>query len=458
MAIITQTNLGMLHEKISVTIQKSDYLPAYEKALKEYAKKATLPGYRKGMIPPSTIKRMYGTNILNDEILKKAGKEIESYVVAQKLKFFGRPLPVDNGTPFRFDVNNPQDYTFDFEIGLQKDFAITALDGSKSMDAYKVIVTEQMIDEEVEKVRYRAGKMSDIELIGHEDDVINVTFNANGSDAEAKQTNSLLVKYFSADSQAKLMGKAVNDTIEIILGSAFDDKLLPAILKDLNLDPTDESAKGLYYNMTIDKIGHVEKAVLDAGLFDDIYKGAGIADEADFRARLQSEIQGYWDGQGRNKLHNEMYEMLVHETEIDIPTQFMKRWIAEGGEKPKPMAEVEAEWSKYDHSMRWELICGKIANENQINVSREEVEQGIRNSVKQYFAQMGMMADMNTDAEWMQGVVDKQMKDANATNEIYNQVMTEKLFGFLETKMQINFKEVALEEFMSAPSKHHHHH
>jgi trigger factor len=458
MSIITQTNLGMLHEKISVTIQTTDYLPAYEKALKEYAKKAALPGFRKGMIPPATIKKMYGTSILSDEILKKAGAEIEKYVIAQKLKFYGRPLPVDRGAPFKVDVLNPTDYTFDFEIGLQKDFDIPVLNGSKSLEALKVIVTENMIDEEVEKVRYRAGKMSDIDAIAHEDDVINVTFLANGANTEGKQTNSLLVKYFSPDAQAKLMGKVVNDTIEIILGSAFDEKLLPAILKDLDLEPTDESAKGLYYNMTIDKIGHVEKAVLDAGLFDDIYKGAGIVDEADFRQRLKTEIQGYWDGQGRNKLHNEMYEILVHETEIDIPTQYMKRWVSEGGETLKPMAEVEAEWSKYEHSMRWELICGKIANENNINVSRDEIEQGIRNSVMQYFSQMGMMADMNTDADWMQGVVDKQMKDKAATNEIYNQVMTEKLFGFIETKMNINFKEVALEEFMSAQPAHHHHH
>jgi trigger factor len=267
-----------------------------------------------------------------------------------------------------------------------------------------------------------------------------------------------LVKYFSPDAQAKLMGRAVNDTIEIVLGSAFDEKLLPAILKDLGLEPTDESAKELYYNMTIDKIGHVEKAILDAGLFDDIYKGAGITSEEDFRERLKTEIQTYWDQQGRNKLHNDMFEILVHETPIEIPTAFMKRWLAEGGETPKSAEQVEKEWSGFDHSMRWEIICSKIANENGISVSREEIEQGIRMSVKQYFAQMGMMADIDTEAEWMQGIVDKQLKDRKATEEIYNQVMTEKLFGFLESKFAVNMHEVPLDQFLKAPSKHHHHH
>jgi len=460
MATVTQSNIGPLHEKISVTIATTDYLPGFQKALKNYSKNANLPGFRKGMVPAGLVKKMYGENIFSDEILRTAGTEVEKYLSEAKLKFFGRPLPIDNGTSYRFDMNAPQDYTFDFEIGLQPEFTIPAIEGGAAIDAWKVIVTSEMIDEEVEKVRYRAGKMSDIDTIAHQDDVINVTFLPNGAaaDAEGKKTNSLLVKYFSPDAQAKLMGRAVNDTIEIVLGSAFDEKLLPAILKDLGLEPTDESAKELYYNMTIDKIGHVEKAILDAGLFDDIYKGAGITSEEDFRERLKTEIQTYWDQQGRNKLHNDMFEILVHETPIEIPTAFMKRWLAEGGETPKSAEQVEKEWSGFDHSMRWEIICSKIANENGISVSREEIEQGIRMSVKQYFAQMGMMADIDTEAEWMQGIVDKQLKDRKATEEIYNQVMTEKLFGFLESKFAVNMHEVPLDQFLKAPSKHHHHH
>jgi trigger factor len=460
MATVTQSVIGRLHEKISVTLQTTDYMPAFDKALKAYAKKASLPGFRQGMVPAGMVKKMYGANIYNDEVLKAAGAETEKYIAEKKLKLYGRPLPVENGSSFRFDMNNPQEYTFDFEIGLQSDFELPLLNGSAPLEALKVIVTDAMVDEEVEKVRYRAGKMSDIDAIAHEDDVLNITFLANGAAPEdaGKQTNSLLVKYFTADTQAKLMGKQVGDTVEIILGSAFDEKVLPAILKDLGLEPTDESAKGLYYNMTIDKIGHVEKAVVDAGLFEDIYKGAGITTEQEFRDRLKTEIQGYWDGQGRNKLHNDIFETLVHETHIDIPTNFMKRWISEGGEKFKPMQEVEAEWSKFDHSMRWELICSKVALQNNIQVTKEEIEEGIRTTVKQYFAQMGMMADMNTDAEWMQGIIDKQMQDRKATEEIYNQVMTDKLFNVLESKFIVNFKEVSLEEFLAAPSKHHHHH
>jgi trigger factor len=185
------------------------------------------------MVPAGLVKKMYGENIFSDEILRTAGTEVEKYLSEAKLKFFGRPLPLDNGTGYRFDMNAPQDYTFDFEIGLQPEFSIPVIEGGAAIDAWKVIVTSEMIDEEVEKVRYRAGKMSDIDTIAHEDDVINVTFLPNGAaaDAEGKKTNSLLVKYFSPDAQAKLMGRAVNDTIEIVLGSAFDEKLLPAILK-----------------------------------------------------------------------------------------------------------------------------------------------------------------------------------------------------------------------------------
>jgi trigger factor len=464
MATITQSNIGVQHEKVTVIISKEDYLPGYEKALKTYAKQANIPGFRKGMVPAAVVKKMYGDSVFNDEVLRTAGEAMDNYVKQNNLKLFVRPLPMDNGMGYKFDQNAPSDYTFDFEMGLQPEFNIPLLETRKKLDAFKVIVTEEMIDEEVDKMAYRAGKMTEPEVVGHEDDVLNVTFepcDENGIVAEDanKKTNSLLVKYFIANWQKEFMGKINGDAVHFTLGNAIDEKLLPALEKDLGLAVGADDNKNIFFKMTIDKIGHVDKAAIEAGLFEDIYPGQGIETETDFRAKIKEEIGVYWESQGRNKLHNELYETLIHETPITLPTEFLKRWMELDSETPKTKEQVEQEWPGFEHSLRWQLVSDRIVADNKMNVSREELEEATRHSVRSYFAQMGMpnAGASEEDAPWMAGIVEKQLKDKKFVGDTYNKIMTDKIFMWLEHQIEINMNELPLDEFIKLPSSHHHH-
>ncbi len=459
MASVIQTNIGNLHEKLSVTIEQKDYLPKFNAALKAYSKNASIPGFRKGNVPTGMVKKMAGASLYSDEILRVAGAEVEKYLTENKLQFFARPLPVVGVNTYRFDMNAPQDYVFDFELGLYPTFTIPAIANKQNIEALQVIVTDEMVAEELEKVQYRAGKMNDIEVIGNEDDVINVTFipTLSGNEEEAKKTNSLLVKYFSADGQKMVMGKKVGESTTLTVAEAFDEKIAPAILKDLGLDPSDAASKNIAYNMVIDKIAHVDKAVLDAGLFADMYPGKDIGTVEEFKEQIKAEIQVYWDGQGRNKLHNDMYETLVHETPIELPVAFLKKYIAEGGESLKTADEVEKEWGGFEHGLRWQLISEKIFKDNNLTITREELETEMKKTIAQYFSHMGM-GQLQEEPEWMAGLVDKQMKDKKALDEAQNKIMADKIFTVLEQNFTINMKQVSLDQFVNAPSAHHHHH
>src|SRR4026207_1566541 len=118
MATISKENIGLLNEKLTVKLEKTDYLPAFEKSLKEYSKKANIPGFRKGMVPAGLIKKMYGASLFTDEVLKSVDRELINYLQQDKMEIFAQPLPLE--TDFRqLDVNNPLDYTFHFEIGMK---------------------------------------------------------------------------------------------------------------------------------------------------------------------------------------------------------------------------------------------------------------------------------------------------------------------------------------------------
>src|SRR5215510_10258473 len=146
MATVTKENIGLLHEKLTVKLEKTDYLPSFGKALKDYSKRANIPGFRKGMVPSGLIKKMYGPSLFTDEVLKSVDRELISYLQNDKVDIFAQPIPVESDVR-QLDVNNPADYTFHFEIGMKPEFQLPDL-GKTAVTRFIVTVTDEMINSE----------------------------------------------------------------------------------------------------------------------------------------------------------------------------------------------------------------------------------------------------------------------------------------------------------------------
>ena len=209
MATITKENVGLLHDKLTLTLGKEDYLPAFEKTLKDYGKKANIPGFRKGMVPAGLIKKMYGNSLFTDEVLRSIDRELVKYLETEKVNIFAQPLP-DEINLRQLDVNSPADYHFSFEIGLKPEFELPSL-SSLHTSRYKVQVTDEMINNEIARLQNRYGNMKDEETATTEENVLNVMFtetDENGNDVPEgiKKDNSLLVKYFAEAIRKDLMG------------------------------------------------------------------------------------------------------------------------------------------------------------------------------------------------------------------------------------------------------------
>ncbi len=241
MAEVLRENIGLLHDKLTVKLTKEDYYPAFEKSIKDYSKKANIPGFRKGMVPAGMVKKMYGSSVFYDAVIKEVEKEIQNYLTTEKPDFFAQPLPIS--TDLRnLDMNNPQEYEFPFEIGLKPQIDI---DLSKIKPTlYKVKVSDEMIKEEIERLQNRHGKMQDPETVTSEENVLNVSFVEVDSDGNTIQDgiskdNSLLVKYFTPPFQEQLMGKKKDDELVLQLNSAFEQKEREWIIGDLGLNKDD---------------------------------------------------------------------------------------------------------------------------------------------------------------------------------------------------------------------------
>jgi trigger factor len=142
MASVTKESIGNLHDKLTVKVSKEDYYPSFEKAIKDYSKKANIPGFRKGMVPAGMVKKMYGASIYYDEVIKAVEKEIQGYLEKEKPEIFAQPLPMEVDMK-NLDMSNPADYDFPFEIGLKPQITTDALSAAKP-SFYKVKVMKRL--------------------------------------------------------------------------------------------------------------------------------------------------------------------------------------------------------------------------------------------------------------------------------------------------------------------------
>lgn len=458
MATITRENISPLNDKIVVKVAGEDYLPSFEKALKNYGKQATIPGFRKGMVPAGMIKKMHGQSVFADEVIRSVEKELSNYMVSEKLEIFAQPLPLAETEAPKIDMNNPVEYAFTFEVGLKPDFSIADLPNEK-MTRYKVTVTDEMINEEVDRQRLRHGKMTEPETVTGDDNVLNVTFtetDALGNETEGglKKDNSLLVKYFAESFRKELLGKKNNDVLVIQLNTAFDEKEREWVLSDLGLDKHDHEAGDKFFKMTITKVGFVEKAELNEEFFKAALPNKEIKTEEEFRQAIKEDIQAYWDKQSANHLQHEVYHVLLDHTKIDFPESFLKRWLQTGGEEPKSKEQAEEEFPTFINQLKWTLIIDKIVRENNIEVKKEELEAFAKN---QLFSYMGG-AVMDTDQPWVADYVNRMMNDRKFVEDAYHRVQTERVFDWAAGQVNATDKEVSAADFTKELEKHQHHH
>ena len=466
MATITKENIGLLHEKLTVKLEKKDYLPSFEKSLKDYSKKANIPGFRKGMVPAGLIKKMYGPSLFTDEVLRSVDRELVSYLQQDKLDIFAQPLPFDTDIIRQLDVNNPDDYTFHFEVGMKPEFQLPDL-GSAKVTEYKIIVTDEMISNEITRLQNRYGNMQDVATVDSEENVLNVIFtevdeNAGAKENGATKENSLLVKYFKEEFRPQLMGKTINDFMVVQLDNAFDEKELDFILNDLGLDKNDPAAKEKHFKIQITKIGLLEKKELNEEFFSQLYPEQDVKSEADFRNKIKEEIAAHWKGQVRNQIHDQIFHQLIDHAVIEFPESFLKKWIKTQGENPEVDApaktdeEVEKEFPAFLNQLKWTLISDKIVGESGIQVQPDEIRAFAKQQLFSYMGGMGGSAA--EDQPWMTDYIEKMMKDRKYVEESYTRIQTQKIFEWAETKIKPEEKEIAAEEFTKMVETHQHHH
>lgn len=456
MAQISREQIAPLHERLKITVSAADYTPGFEKALKNYAKSANIPGFRKGMVPIGVIKRMHGAAVFTEEVLHSIENELTKYVQTENISYLGQPLPEDENDPGTFNHNEPKDYSFSFEIGLKPEFSLPNFE-TLPTTLNVVEVTDEMIEEEINRMQQRLGNMTEPETITREEDVLNVRFEKSDAagiveEGAASKENSLLLKYFSEATRKELMGKKKDDTLVIQLSSAFEDKEREWVAEDLGLAKDKAEDMAQYFKLHLTKLGFVEKRALDEAFFKEAIPGKELKTEEEFKAEIRNQINAYWKHQAQHLLEHEVYHILSENTKMDFPETFLKKWLLKSNENKQTEEDIEKEFPTFLNQLRWTLVSNEIATINSVQVSREEIMDSLRQQLMGYFGSM----NMGGNYEWLDSYVERLMGDEKQVESAYQRVFSSKVLTVAASQVKPTENKISAADFLALQEKHNH--
>ena len=432
---ITRENIDALNAVVKIDIVAEDYQEKVNKLLTDYRKKADIPGFRKGQVPMGMIKKQHGRSILMDEVNKLLQQSLNNYLATQKLEILGNPLPRLQET-FNWDAET---LSFEFELGLIPEFTV-ALKSKKKVTEYKIIATEELLDEEMKNIQLRYGKVSSLEEAVANANVTGTFVN------EAKEINKkgtfLVSDLNGKKNEKKLIGAKVGAVIALDTKKLFKD----AHRLEHLLGVTHEEIHDLdiTVSFTVEEITETAPADLDKELFAKLFTDGSVSTATELRNKIKEDAENQFKQQGDQQLLNAVTEHLVENTKFDLPAAFLKKWLATAGEKPLTADEATAEFNKSEKSLRYQLIEGKIMKENNIKIDHAELGTYAKGFIRTQMAQFG---NMNPEEKELNEIAGRVLQNKEEAQKLQAQLISQKLLTFYKENMSFKTKELSYQEF-----------
>ena len=433
---ITRENVDALNAVVKVDIAKEDYSDKVEKILSDYRKTANIPGFRKGHVPMGMVKKQYGKAVLVDEVNKLLQDALNKYLTEEKLDVLGQPLP------------KPQDnidwdsdaFSFEFELGLAPEFDVD-LKSKKAITQYNIVADDKMIDEQVERVQKQYGKLVSQDTVEKDSEV---TGTYKNEEKEIDNTVTLtLDKFKGKATEKKFVGAKVGDVITLKTKGLYDDE--HELMHALKLGHDEVHGLDIEVTFTITEINKRELADLDQDLFDKLFGKDVVKSVTEMKAKIKEDAEKQFVQQADQKLLNDVTEYLVDNTKFDLPAEFLTKWLQASGEQEMDSDQAKEEYEKSEKSLRYQLIEGKLIEDNNIQVTMDDIKNHARQMIK---AQMAQFGQMNPSDKELDDIAARVLSNQDEARRISEQLISQKLLEVYKEKANIKVKELSYEDFV----------
>lgn len=433
---ITRENIDQLNAVVKVDIAKEDYSDKVEKILTDYRKSANIPGFRKGHVPMSLVKKQYGKAVLVDEVNKLLQDAIGKYLVEEKLDVLGNPLPKSQDN---LDWDSDA-FSFEFELGLAPEFGVK-LKGKKAITRYNIVADDKMIDNQVDHIRKQYGKLISETEIAKESEVTGkFTSEENGIENVATIT---LDKLKGKTNPKKFIGAKVGEVISLKTKGLFND--VHDLMTFLKVSHDDAHNLNVEVDFEVSEINSRELADLDQELFDKLFGKGVVTTVTELKEKIKKDSEKQFEQQGDQKLLNDVTEYLVDNTKFDLPATFLQKWMQTAGEEPMTEEQAQEEYEKSEKSMRYQLIEGKLINEYDLQVQFEDLKAYALEMIKGQMAQFGQM---NPSEKELEDIAARILSNQDEVKRLSEQLMSQKLLDLYKKEANLKTKEITYDDFV----------
>ena len=432
---------------MTITVENADYQEAVDKKLKDYRKKAQMPGFRPGMVPMGLIKKQYGTAVKVDEVNRLLGEKLYEYVRENKIQMLGEPMPNE-------EKQQPQDlagdgpFTFVFDIAVAPDFK-AELTANDTIDYYDITVDDKMIDDQVQMFQSQAGEFVEAQEWSGNDtltgDLRQLDAEGNTLEGGIETAGGMVMPSYvkGEEEKKKFDGAKPGDIIIFNPKKAYpdNDAEVAALLKvdkekvrDLDSD----------FSFQITAIRHFQPHAVDQELFDRIFGEGSVNSEKDFRQKIADGIKPQLTANSDFRFLADVRKYMEQKVgELTFPEALLKR-VMLNNNKDKGADFVEKNFEGSINELKWHLIKEQLVNAAGIKVEDADLKQVAKGAVRQQFAQYGMN---NIPDDVVEQYADEQLKKRENIEGMVERAIDIKLMQALKQVVKLNTKKVTLDEF-----------
>ncbi|MDG2138774.1 MAG: trigger factor [Flavobacteriales bacterium] len=442
---IKQSKPKKMIATLTVEVSESDYIEKVIEVLKKYRRDAVVPGFRKGKTPMSIIEKQYKKSIIADEVNKILQDNLYSHITDNKIRVLGSPLPISDTD---IDWENNIDFVFEYEIGLAPDFEVNITTKDK-LTYYNIKADNKLVDGYCNDIAKRYGKMSN-PSISIDGDLVYCSINqldVNGTLMDNGISNDATVSMDVIKDEKhkeKFIGLKSGDKLVLDVMKVFTNHSDLAAMLKINHDQLHNLSSDSF-EFTVQRINRLAPAEFDKNLFDKVY-GEGVVKELkEFKQKITDEAEQSFVVESDRMLKNDVVLYLVEKIKLDLPDEFLKKWLVKTSDKPLTIEQVETDYPQYAKSLKWQLIENKILEKNKIKVNNEDLLDFTNSLVRKQMQQYGQSS---TDDKQIIDISENILKNEEERKKISNQLFDEKTLSIYKESFKLNQKSISYDDFV----------
>ena len=432
---ITLNKKNKLTGIITIEINKDDYEQNVNDVLKRYSKTAKIPGFRKGFVPIGLVKKQYGNAVKVDEINKLLDSSLKKYIQDEKLDILGGPIPhMDNDINWDSEIIN-----FDFEIGYTPEFKIN-LKPKKPILKYEVKADKKMVDGQIKNIQSQYGKLISKPKVENNSEI---TANFNCTTDEINNSSMFKTESLKPSFLKRIIGLKVGNELTEIGSKIFKENY--ELSRNLKIELEKAKKFKSEVSIKIEEINEREMADLDQDLFDKVFGKNSVKSVTEMKNKLSEDFVKQFQNQVDQKLMNDTIEYLIESTKINLPSEFLIKWMKLSSENKISIDEAKSEYEKSEKGMKYQLIESKIIIDNDLQVNFEDLKSFTTDLIKNQMLQYGQAIP---DEKEVDGIVARVMSNKDEIKRLTEQLTSTRILNFFKDNFNYKTKKVSYDQYI----------